>query len=98
MPTESRLALLRDRQAVAVECAALPVELGADVIDRREIASVVAHRIESCEGSFIDPKAILVPWLAVPHPSGRVRGTRPELWEGIEATFAKAAEISRKRA
>jgi hypothetical protein len=37
-------------ETVAFECAALPVEIGADVVEQRAKARVVAHRIEFCEG------------------------------------------------
>lgn len=37
----------------------------------------------------------LVPWLAVAHPSGRVRSSNPALWRDAQAAFVKAAEIVR---
>lgn len=38
--------------------------------------------------------APLRPWLSVPHPSGRVFGTRPELRAEVLAAFQRAAELA----
>lgn len=38
--------------------------------------------------------ARLVPWLAVAHPSPRVRNTNPRLWEDIPRAFDVAARIT----
>jgi hypothetical protein len=48
LPYDSRT-LFRDGQTVAFKCAALP-EFGTHVVEQREKAWVVAHRIEFCEG------------------------------------------------
>lgn len=43
---------------------------------------------------LLKPEARLIPWMAVAHPSGRVRSAHPELWKDIGAVFVKAAEIA----
>jgi len=51
LPYDSRT-LFRDGQTVAFKCAALPVEVGAHVVEQREKAWVVAHRVEFGERYF----------------------------------------------
>ncbi|MEV4757728.1 uracil-DNA glycosylase [Micromonospora sp. NPDC049559] len=38
--------------------------------------------------------ARLVPWLAVAHPSGRVRGANPRIWQDVSRAFDVAARIT----
>jgi uracil-DNA glycosylase len=52
----------------------------------------IAHRAFALY--LLRAEARLIPWLAVAHPSGRVRNAQRELWDDVVLAFNKGAVVA----
>jgi uracil-DNA glycosylase len=65
-----------------------------DLLQELRLVVTMGKPAERAYRDYAETAARQIEWLAVAHPSPRVRNGHPHLWPAIEAAFARAAEVS----